>query len=311
MPITWRNIEAPDFRGAQAGIESASRMIGGALGSLGQLANQQRQLNIAEAQGLQQMAAEDQQRTKDIDTQAALDQIASITNMDVYKDTDLRDIIGKNINANRKEVRDAFLAQERRIRDRQELTPDQRLEWDLARDVINSEMGSQMDLLNQQKISLGQQFPTDDTLTPATEVRSLADSIQYINKNVDDALFDFTWNDKGLSREKAVSRFKELTDVAHKEFVKNLPPEKRQFYSQPNAQAAQLALESMFMAGDNEINLDQYVPTYLNYVSRLMQNDVNRRKKEAGEQLLLQKSATLRRNAQQQQLDYIKKIKGQ
>ena len=61
MAITWKNIEAPDFRGAQFGLSEASKLIGGAIDTVGALANQQRQFNINEQQqqeGKQQQQGE-------------------------------------------------------------------------------------------------------------------------------------------------------------------------------------------------------------------------------------------------------------
>lgn len=309
MAITWRNIDSPDFRGAQAGIESASRMIGGALGSLGQMANQQRQFNINEEQMQRQTVLEGLERTKDIDTNAALDQIIGITDMSAYEKTDLRDILSKNINADRKAVRDAFLAQEKRIRERQELTPNQRLEWDLGRDIINSEFQAQLDALNMQKQQVVDTIPIDETLTPTQEVSSLADVQKYINQNVSDEWKWFGWLGKEMDREKASKEFPKLIRQAHEEILANIPENQRSAYREINPVAAQKAVESMLMQGER-INFEKLGSTYQEFYERLRKNDINRSRRNLAEQDLIQRSNALRQKQQDAQLKLLENLRG-
>lgn len=66
MPITWRNVDAPSFTGVQQGLEAAGQSFQRALGTLGGMAEQQRDLNIQE-----------QQKQRSDQTQAAIEALSA------------------------------------------------------------------------------------------------------------------------------------------------------------------------------------------------------------------------------------------
>lgn len=314
MTITWKNIEAPDFRGAQFGLSEASKLIGGAIDTVGALANQQRQFNINEAQQQAALIGEMQKIGKDVDTQAALDQIAGITDMGKYRDTELQSIIAKNARGDRKEIRDAFLAQEKRIRNMQELTPDQRMEWDLAQKFITTDAANQIGQLNQMKAQAFDRFAVDESLVPSQEVRSLADIQQYLNKNVsDDWILLGSWDwarGKELNRTDATKKLPEIFREAHNQLLKNVPENERDRYSDINATAAQLAVEAALLNHNGRISLDNIAENYIDYVRRLEKNKINRAQRDIAQNQFLIKSNAVNRKAQEAAAESLKKIRG-
>lgn len=310
MTITWKNIEAPDFRGAQFGLSEASRLIGGAIDTVGALANQQRQFNINEEQQQASIVGELQRIGKDVDTQAALDQIAGITDMGKYRDTELSNIIAKNARGDRKEIRDAFLAQEKRIRNMQELTPDQRMEWDLAQKFINTDASNQIEQLNQMKAQAFDRFGVDETLVPSQEVRSLADVQQYLNKNVSDDWKFFGWFNEAYNRTDATEELPKVIQKAHEDMLAKIPEDQRSAYREIDPTAAQLAVESALLNDDGRISLSRIAENYIDYVRRLEKNKVNRAQRDIAQNQFLIKSNAVNRKAQEATAKSLEKIRG-
>ena len=98
MPITWRNIEAPDFRGVQQGMAAAGQGLQDALGNLGAIANTQRDQMIANTV-----------KQRGLNTQAALEAITQATpTLDAWGNVNFDETVGQFGDINRADVWSAF-----------------------------------------------------------------------------------------------------------------------------------------------------------------------------------------------------------
>lgn len=300
MPITWRNVDAPSFRDSMLGVTQAGDSFSKALSSLGALAGQQTARNQGEI---------DQARTDA--TNQAIANIGGIQDYNTYRDTNVSDILAANPNADPNAVREAFAAQDRTIRSKQEFTPDEALSFDLIKGAADQELQIGLGNIQNQQGQLSQMFPVDPSLTPIQEVTSLADSQKYINENTDTSLMD-NWfiGGKELSRERATKEFPKIIKEAHEQFLNQLPEGSRAQYGKPNAKAAQLALEAMMLSGDDEIVFEDLGKTYLDYASRMRQNDINKSKQNMLQNTLQKQSNQLQRNYQDVLTQGLQKIKG-
>lgn len=105
MAITWRNIDAPDLRGVSSLMGQAGDAFSGALDSLSNLGNQQRNVNIAQ-----------QEQRTDENTQQALEAIKNIGTIEQYQNTSFPDLVAKYGNEiNREELFKAFDARDEQI----------------------------------------------------------------------------------------------------------------------------------------------------------------------------------------------------
>jgi len=105
MTITWRNVAGPDFSSASNMMSKAGNAFESALTGLQGMAQDQTRMNIS-----------NQNQEIKQNTQAAIEQIAGIKNIDDYKNMDMNTLVSKyGTNINREEVFNAFESRDEEI----------------------------------------------------------------------------------------------------------------------------------------------------------------------------------------------------
>lgn len=123
MSITWKTVAAPDFSAASGMMARAGNAFESALQSVGNIAEQQENILATE---------------KAQNTQAAIEKIAGIKNIDEYNNTTLDDLVAKfGTQINREEVFNAFESRDEEIYKEQDAAYNRMVQTD-TRTTLNN-----------------------------------------------------------------------------------------------------------------------------------------------------------------------------